>query len=72
MAVQRSDLAEDKCYVTANGQVRRILKLDATEVRYEARGKEPKMAPWPNRATAKIDTFLSDVVDVVSCDHAPV
>ena len=59
MPLTAAELAVDKCFVTAGGQVRRILELDGDSVTYESRGKKsrPKSAIWGPKVTATVDKF---------------
>lgn len=71
MPVAVSSLAKGKCYVTANGQVRRILELDATDVVYEARGGKNVAPPWGSKTKVNRQKFADAVDREVPCDYDP-
>jgi hypothetical protein len=58
MAVSPKDIEVGKCYVTPNGQVRRVLKVK-TIITYESRGKKalPKGQRWIPKTDVKDRRF---------------
>jgi hypothetical protein len=60
MAISVSEIAVDKSYVTATGQLRRVLKVDNGTVTYEvARGK-PLSGNWSLWTTVGDGKFAQD------------
>jgi hypothetical protein len=72
MAVSPGDIAVGKCYVTPTGQVRRVLKIEAATVEYEARGSRavPRDVWGPGTPVA-IDKFVAAVDREVRCNYDP-
>jgi hypothetical protein len=71
MAVDPNTLTVGKCYVTASGQVRRILEIDGSDVVYEARGKKNVPAPWGSKTTVDTQRFADAVEREVPCHYDP-
>jgi hypothetical protein len=59
-----------KCYVTAIGQIRRVLETGSGRVKYEARGKTTEDGSWSSRTTSS-GRFANDVEREVPCDYDP-
>jgi hypothetical protein len=76
MTVEAKDVVKGKCFVTEEGQVRRVIEVtDEGKVNYEARGKEPVSGSWPTKppkaTLPTIERFVADVVEEVKEDHTP-
>ena len=51
MGISISEIGLNKCYLTALGQVRRVLKLGNGRVTYESRGKTVTGGSWGEQNT---------------------
>jgi len=61
LAVDPKAIAKGKCYVTATGQVRHVIKVIDPDVTYEVRGKEVMPLPWSSWITTLRATFAQAV-----------
>ena len=68
MGIPVSEIAIGKCYLTALGQVRRVLRLGSGKVTYESRGKTATGGSWGEQNTVSDGRFARDVEQEVPCD----
>jgi hypothetical protein len=62
MSISVNEIAVDKCYVTATGQLRRVLKVENGKVTYEeAPGKAGGGGNWGLWTTVGDGEFAQDV-----------
>jgi hypothetical protein len=62
MPISVNEIAVDKSYVTATGQLRRVLKVENAKVTYEeARGKAAAGGNWGLWTTVGDGKFAQDV-----------
>lgn len=71
MSVPPESIEAGKCYVTEDGQVRRILSIKAAMVTYEVRGPQMVEGKWPRRSMATLGRFAADVERLVLCNFEP-
>jgi hypothetical protein len=73
MPVPPNEIEIGKCYVTATGQVRRVIAIENKQVTYDARGKRaiPKDKSWGAGATVALETFASAVEKEVEWFYDP-
>lgn len=71
MPVSPEEIAVGKCYVTKNGQVRRVLEIKDGKVKYESRGRTDRGGTWGAWTTVGIDAFANEVDREVTCDWDP-
>jgi hypothetical protein len=71
MGIPVDSIAVGKCFLTAIGQVRRVLEVKDGKVKYESRGKTAHGGSWGDATTVGSGTFARDVDREVPCDHAP-
>ena len=69
MSVVASDVVAGKCFATSTNQVRQILEVQGSKVKYQSRGK--KAGEWTNRVEVDLAKFVDDVDREVSCDYDP-
>ena len=65
-----SEIAIGKCYLTALGQVRRVLKVGNGKVTYESRSKKIAKGSWGEHNTVVDSRFARDVEREVPCDFS--
>ena len=65
-----SEIADGKCYLTALGQVRRVLKVGNGKVTYESRGKTITKGSWGKQNTVLDGRSARDVEREVPCDFS--
>ena len=70
MGIPVSEIADGKCYLTALGQVRRVLKVGNGKVTYESRGKTITKGSWGEQNTVLDGRFARDVEREVPCDFS--
>jgi hypothetical protein len=62
MSISVNEIAVDKCYVTATGRLRRVLKVENGKVTYEeARGKAAGGGNWGLWTTVGDGEFVQDL-----------
>jgi hypothetical protein len=71
MGIPVASIAVGKCYVTAIGQVRRVLEIKDAKVRYESRGKTAHGGSWGDPVGVSTVKFARDVEREVACDYDP-
>ena len=70
MAVDPASISVCKCYVVIpSGQVRHVIEVDDTEVRYESRGKRHKSFPSDRPPPVNKEKFAAVVDREVPCHH---
>jgi hypothetical protein len=57
MGIPVGEIVPGKCYLTALGQVRRVLKVGNGKVTYESRGKKATSGSWGEQNTV-VDSSL--------------
>jgi hypothetical protein len=70
MGIPVSEIVPGKCYLTALGQVRRVLKFGNGKVTYESRGKTATSGSWGEQNTVVDGRFARDVEREVPCDFS--
>jgi hypothetical protein len=70
MGIPVSEIEAGKCYLTALGQVRRVLKFGNGKVTYESRGKKVAGGSWGEQNTVVDSRFARDVEREVPCDFS--
>jgi hypothetical protein len=65
-----SEIVAGQCYLTALGQVRRVLKFDNGKVTYESRSKTTAKGSWGEQNTVSDGRFARDVEREVPCDFS--
>jgi hypothetical protein len=70
VGISISEIGLNKCYLTALGQVRRVLKLGNGRVTYESRGKTVTGGSWGEQNTVADGRFAQDVEREVPCDFS--
>ena len=70
MGIPVSEIADGKCYLTALGQVRRVLKVGNGKVTYKSRGKTITKSSWGEQNTVLDGRFARDVERGVPCDFS--
>jgi hypothetical protein len=65
-----SEIVAGKCYLTALGQVRRVLKFGNAKVTYELRSRTIAKGPWGEQNTVLDGRFARDVEREVPCDFS--
>lgn len=69
MTVKPESVAEGKCYVTSNNQVRKVIKITNDLVRYERRGAR---TGWSGHyINQNLGRFANAVSREVTCDWNP-
>ena len=58
-----------RCYITALGEIRRVLEISGGKVTYDARGKTVEGGSWASRTTVGDGRFASDVEREIPCDY---
>jgi hypothetical protein len=71
MGVAIDSIKVGKCYVTALGQIRRVLEISGGRVKYEARGKTAEGGSWGSWTTVGDGRFANDVEREVPCNYDP-
>lgn len=67
--VEAAALAEDKCFITATKQMRKIVKIDGGKVTYETWSARQERPMNPARYTVSDTKFCGDVDKEVPCSH---
>ncbi|MEW5962496.1 MAG: hypothetical protein AB1749_02950 [Pseudomonadota bacterium] len=67
MGIDQTSIAVGKCYVTADGQIRKVLKMDGGDVLY-AHHKEPASKDWGRWKWLSEPLFAAQAVREVACD----
>jgi hypothetical protein len=69
MTIKSDEVAVGRCYVTATGEIRRVLEMYGGRVRYGARG-EKAAANWQEDSWVWVETekFADQAEREVSCD----
>ena len=70
MGIPVSEIVAGKCYLTALGQVRRVLKFGNGKVTYKSRGKAATSGSWGEQNTVVDSGFARDVEREVPCDFS--
>jgi hypothetical protein len=70
VGISINEIGLNKCYVTALGQVRRVLKFGNGRVTYESRGKKTAGGSWGEQNTVSDGRFAQDVEREVPCDFS--
>ena len=70
LGIPVSEIAIGKCYLTALGQVRRVLKVGNGKVTYESRSKKITKGSWGEHNTVVDSRFARDVEREVPCDFS--
>ena len=65
-----SEIAIGNCYLTAQGQVRRVLKVGNGKVTYESRSKKITKGSWGEQNAVVDSRFARDVGREVPCDFS--
>jgi hypothetical protein len=65
-----SEIEAGRCYLTALGQVRRVLKFGNGKVTDESRGKKATSGSWGEQNTVVDGRFAQDVEREVPCDFS--
>jgi hypothetical protein len=68
VGIPADEIVVGKCYLTALGQIRRVLKFGAGKVSYESRGK--KADSWGDQNTVLGGRFARDVEREIPCDFS--
>jgi hypothetical protein len=68
MGIAINSIQVGKFYVTAMGQVRRVLEISGGKVKYEARGRTAEGGPAASWTTVGDGRFANDVEREVPCD----
>jgi hypothetical protein len=68
MGVAINSIQIGKCYVTAMGEVRRVLEIGGGRVKYEARGRTAEGGTVASWTTVGDGRFANDVEREVPCD----
>jgi len=71
MGIEVGNIEVGKYYVTAWGEIRRVLEISAGKVTYDARGKTAEGGSWASRTTVGDGRFANDVEREVPCDYDP-
>jgi hypothetical protein len=70
MAILVSEIGLNKCYLTALGQVRRVVKFGNGKVTYESRGKKTVTGGlWSEQNTVPDGRFARDVEREIPCER---
>ena len=70
MGISVGGIAVGKCYLTALGQVRRVVKFGNGKVTYESRGGKATGSSWGEQNTVLEGRFARDVEREVPCDYS--
>jgi hypothetical protein len=68
LGIPVNEIALGKCYLTALGQVRRVLKFGNGKVTYESRRQTATGGSWGEKNTVLDGRFARDVEREVPCD----
>ena len=70
MGISIGEIGVNKCYLTALGQVRRVLKFGNGRVTYESRGRKSGTGgSWGEQNTVPDGRFARDVEREIPCEH---
>ena len=70
MGISIGEISLNKCYLTALGQVRRVVKFGNGRVTYEARGKKTVAGgSWSEQNTVPDGKFARDVEREIPCER---
>jgi len=64
------EIAAGRCYLTALGQIRRVLRFGNGKVTYETRGRKATGGSWGEQNTVLDGRFARDVEREVPCDFS--
>lgn len=67
MGIDQEAIAIGKCYVTADGQARKVLKMDGGDVLY-ARHLDPSKKDWSRWHWLSEPLFASEAAREVPCE----
>lgn len=67
MGIQEDAIAVGKCYVTAEGQVRKVLKMDGGDVLY-AHHRDPAKKDWGHWKWLSEPRFAADAAREIACE----
>lgn len=67
MGIEQQEIAVGKCYVTTDGQVRKVLKMDAGDVLY-AHHRDPSKKDWGLWRWLSEPLFAAEAAREIPCD----
>ena len=67
MAVPPESIEVGKCYLTKQGQVRRVIAIEGGKVTYHVGRQQALKGRWPRRMVAMHATFAASLLREVAC-----
>jgi hypothetical protein len=69
MTIHTTSIAAGKCFVTSGeAGVRRVVKLEHSEVTYQDRSRQAVPGVWGSNVTSSVGDFAAEVEREVKCD----
>jgi hypothetical protein len=69
MSVPIENLAEDRWYITAQRELRRIVKIENGKVSYKVASRSSGEIPWSDVTTVPLEKFAREVIREVRRPH---